>query len=60
MKCPRCQKEGFKYIEKRIKSKSGTGHKWSDRTSSKCKCNKCGYVGSEYEIEGLTPHTARF
>jgi hypothetical protein len=43
MKCPKCNKEGFKFKDKKLKAKTGAGHEWSKRPSSKKLCKACGY-----------------
>ena len=44
MKCPKCNKEGFRYIEKRTKSsKKEFDSRWSIRKSIKKECKNCDY-----------------
>jgi len=40
MKCPKCSKEGFRYIVKKVYNKDTD--KWT-RSSYEKSCSKCGY-----------------
>lgn len=46
MKCPKCGKESYKYIEKRKKNIGKSGlEKYTKRKTNETICKKCGYRG---------------
>ena len=45
MKCPACNKEGYKYLEKRKKITIGQKKRWEQRKTNKARCKKCEYEG---------------
>jgi len=50
MKCPKCGKEGCKYVDekklKEVEDKNKVKRKMYARDSNKVICNKCGYEGN--------------
>ena len=40
-KCPNCNKEGYRFDEKKVKTKDGT----EPRKTKTASCKRCGYKG---------------
>ena len=45
MICPKCNKEGLKYLIEKERKGQGQKRYWEKRTDFKAKCNRCGWEG---------------